>query len=556
MKTSSLCKTIAYHKGVLIDPSGKAEKLSLERFADRLVTKKSPRPQKVFLAHEELWKLARAVLCHKDLNPDRPYLKVFYIEDEFINFRYGNYRVCSLRALDITYQPKTAKDLWERVSLLRRRYPTAGSPNAIALEKLKQSVLLNQGLEMYRLRDTNLEKEIRQSCAGGRVECIADNFTYKGRVEMLDVNSCYPYIASTFKHPYAYGCYRRTARGEPPHNEAQFILWRGKSFGGVPLLVQDHPDDYPRATYDHSNIVQEFTTNRVEFEWALRENLIECKEIIHSWCFELEGSTDFAAYFKSLQQDKEDYKMLDLEQELLETKLRANMVIGKFAADTIGHKECAISLEKDIHEGYDHICKYESEASGEQPTFNLFKKKKIYSDMQRKFVQQNVSTASSIWSHARVHLMTAVLATIKAGFEVFYYDTDCIIATGFPDTIPRHPTKLGCWKTEAVGDLLAIRHRKHYLIAKGNKIQRSANIVEGSKITGGLKQRLERSPVYLLDYANEVWDIDPRKNAPKVHGKTLLQTLQPKAFARLTAKSAYNRVEAMKTCPVWFEDNK
>ncbi len=272
---------------------------------------------------------------------------------------------------------------------------------------------------------------IRPFYMGGRVQCFETGIL-TGDFKIPDVNSMYPSVMKNFSHPIG-----STYDNNNELTEfTDFMELTCTSKGALPLR-----DDYGRLTFPHTRA--RFLCTGHEVRAALDLNLIS-DMIIHS-ALTCDERGDFSAFVDKFY----DLRVKASEENDLLRKIFYKYILNSAYGKTGQNPEnFADYIIDDID--VDHFDKYEPHNAGpewivwEKPTSLL--------------TYYNVGVAASITGAAR----SVLLRGIHAAKRPVYCDTDSLICEEFYGDLDEK--RLGAWKIEASGTIVAIAGKKLYSV--------------------------------------------------------------------------------------------
>ena len=286
---------------------------------------------------------------------------------------------------------------------------------------------------------------------GGRVECLAGIGRFTGDYRLYDVNSMYPYVMASFKHPIGREYFFRS--GSPSQYTA-FVHLECDNFGA---FVTKGPDGETTATVGHG----EFYTTIWEYNTAKRLGLFANERIIT--CVDCDRFSDFSRFVVPTYANRQLTKkqLVDMPpgserdhvtmQDMF-YKFLLNNGYGKFSQNPRKFKEHYITGpdERPPEEEFPN-CGLHPEVATDD--YLIWSRR----DPERRF--NNVGTGASITGAARSVLMEA----IHFAEDPIYCDTDSIICRNLPVwAVDLHNENLGAWKVEAHYSDIIICGKKQY----------------------------------------------------------------------------------------------
>ena len=318
------------------------------------------------------------------------------------------------------------------------------SVGAAALAKLS---------EHYRVEKVmpTVDERLRQFFFGGRVECISGAGYFKGPLKLYDVNSMYPFVMSSMRHPIGSEYLHRP--GKPNINTAFMIL---ECENNRAFVTRDHMGN---LTTEVERGV--FFVSKYEYQAALELDLISDVKIIE--CVDNFRFTTFEKFVDPLYRERAEQKTYletlskshaDYEQtasEILFLKLILNNAYGKFAQNPRRYKEHYLTDPGEVppHKATEPAYDKPPEFQGADYW--------IWSRPAPKLRFNNVGTAASITGGARAILMSA----IHHAKNPIYCDTDSLICEELRGH-RLHKTDLGSWDLEKKISELIICGKKLY----------------------------------------------------------------------------------------------
>lgn len=311
---------------------------------------------------------------------------------------------------------------------------------------------------MYRLKQSykvqnigaNWDAYLRQYFFGGRVECLAGRGHFIGKYNLYDVNSMYPFVMATRRHPIG-NCYSARLAGGITENTV-FLKLTCRNHGA---LVRRGENNETSAQSEGG----EFLTTIWEYEMAMKYNLIDNVRILAY--LDNDTLTDFSqfvlplyenrvatkALLKTLPQGSHEYN--EAKKDDIFYKLLLNNAYGKFAQNPRKFKEYYIT------------------DAGERPPkeergFNDLPDSEhgdyaVWSRPAPGMRFNNVGTAASITGAARAVLMEAIVCAD----DPIYCDTDSLICRKLHG-LELDGSKLGSWDLQTELSEVLIAGKKLY----------------------------------------------------------------------------------------------
>ncbi len=343
---------------------------------------------------------------------------------------------------------------------------------------------LTQFKKLYkfdRLNETT-DREFRPYYFGGRVECLAGADLYEGNYKLYDVNSMYPHVMASYKHPISASFDRRYF--EAPNEHTYFIRLRCENQRALIKLSRERLNKLgvlEQPTVSGETKRGEFFTTIWEYQIAEKHGLLRDVEFLE--CIDFHQTSDFSAYILPIYLKREDLKIklkamklagLEKTQEYLEAKrwsiffkLLMNAVYGKFAQDPTKFTEdfmCMPEVKPEYFDGLtldqisdkidaeNWIIDTYLEPGSEREIFSIWKRP------SNEWRFNNVAIGASITGAARSVLLDA----IHSSTEPIYCDTDSLICADLGG-VEFSPSKLGAWDLEGEFDQIAICGKKLYM---------------------------------------------------------------------------------------------
>lgn len=365
----------------------------------------------------------------------------------------------------LSYLKTDCIKLYELVEAFVKEFGDVLTIGSAAMKELKK-------FHKFQTASSGFDKYFRNFYFGGRCQCF-ETGVIKTNIKIFDVNSMYPFVMSDSLHPISVDC----DVGSRITKNTAFVIWNGANHGAVPIRTKFGLD----FTIGHSKLTEkkQFYSTIHEFNAGLETGTIEPYSIINTVDFK-ERITffDFVDHFyKSRNIAKENGdKFHDIFYKLI-----LNSAYGKFAQNPDGYVDSIILPWGEIApEGYYIEYRHDEYA--------------IWSKPVTRHSYYNVATAASITGAARALLLIG----ISCADRPLYCDTDSIICNDMNGNLDGK--KLGAWKTEATGDLIAIAGKKLYAVMDGD-----VNVKKASKgVRLEPSQIIEIASGSEMEYANPV----------------------------------------------------
>ncbi len=359
----------------------------------------------------------------------------------------------------ISYLISDCKYLLEVVTDFVEQFGLKLSIGQAAMAELKRSydvAKFSDGWDNY----------VRDYFFGGRVECLAGRGAFVGDYKLYDVNSMYPYVMATRKHPTG-GFHDYTMRRGAPSNDTCFVQLDCRNNGA---LIARADSGETTATITEGR----FFTTIHEYEVALKYGLISDVRVL--MCLDCAQQTDFSEFVLPLYDKRlitkkrlDEMRRAGLEaksEEWFATKrddlfykLLLNNAYGKFAQNPRRFKQHWLTDENEQPpDAWFKTLSKEQNASGEfaLPRFEC-EEYWIWEKPAPTFTFNNVGVAASITGAARAVLLEA----LQHAREPIYCDTDSIICKELTH-VDLDKTALGAWDIEAEFSEVRIAGKKLY----------------------------------------------------------------------------------------------
>lgn len=303
-----------------------------------------------------------------------------------------------------------------------------------------------------------MDELIRKFFFGGRVECLAGKGKFTGDYKLYDVNSMYPFVMATEKHPIGNKYIRRPGK---PNAYTCFLEIECENYGALVAKLPNEQGILETSTEHESG---RFFTTIHEYNTALELGLISDVKIL--WCVDNNKFTSFDKFILPLYEKKsalseklhhmtkvlkykgEEPDYLDVKKDYIFSKLLQNNAYGKFAQNPRKYKE-------------NYICAPGEKPPSDQnfPPFPLYQCSNywLYQKPSEGSRFNNVGTAASITGAARAVLMRA----IHGATDPIYCDTDSLICRAISG-VELDDVKLGAWDLEAEFREVIVNGKKTY----------------------------------------------------------------------------------------------
>lgn len=283
---------------------------------------------------------------------------------------------------------------------------------------------------------------------GGRNQCFSFGIIH-GPCKIFDVNSMYPHVMHDFLHPVSTGIYQ----SKKIETQTCFVTVEGRNFGAFPIRQKDNSLDFTIGS-------GQFHTTIHEYEAALETGTFIPKRVLCTYGFS--ERHNFDSFVSHFYEARKKAKATDDQIRTIFYKYVLNSAYGKFAQNPENYSDWYITpaggVPPDQHSCLDS-CPEDCPLKW-TPAFlceNHILWQRPLQDLDHSWY--NVATGSSITGAARSVLLRGLSKAIKP----YYCDTDSIICEDMRD-VPKDALKLGAWKLEAEGDMLAICGKKLYAV--------------------------------------------------------------------------------------------
>lgn len=330
-----------------------------------------------------------------------------------------------------------------------------------SLTMAQTSIKVLESMRGFNRMNDAQDLAIRPFYYGGRVECFKTG-VIEGDWKIYDVNSMYPYVMLSEKHPVS----AQLHKGRSITEETAFaIIDIAYNKGCLLQKTEEHSLDFDGGAGRYLASIHEIKA-------GLETKTLVIKRVIQTFDFTI--WSDFSDFVQPLYDER---MSTDDEGAKLFIKLILNSAYGKLGANPRSYGATIISRDRSIPK--DQFGPYDALLN---PHGWKLKSKGTWGSIWERMPQGkrlnlfNVATAASITGAARALLHRGL---VKADNPA-YCDTDSIICEGL--SIARNTKALGDWKLEAEGSILAIAGKKMYaLFDKDGKSVKQAS--KGGKMT-------------------------------------------------------------------------
>ena len=351
----------------------------------------------------------------------------------------------------LDYQKDDCVYLYDLVSAFHDKYGDRLTIGSTSLPMLNS-------FHAFRLMGEDMDAIIRPYYYGGRTQCFEVG-VFEGDFKIYDVNSMYPDVMAHCEHPIG----ALYTVGRHITNDTAFVCVEGWSSGAFPVRKDDGGLDFPRG---HGR----YFVSIHEYEAALETGAFTLDKIIHARdCVEWSNFKEFVDHYYN---DRKEAQARGDDITALFDKFFLNSPYGKFAQNPakyetfeLRHFENPPELEDLKVTCLDSECArfgHKRKDCPERGWYNhttngditIWAKKSTHAWRSYK----NVGIAASITGAARANLLRG----IRAATRPMYCDTDSLICEAFGGDVDA--TRLGAWKLEDTGEVVAIAGKKMYCV--------------------------------------------------------------------------------------------
>lgn len=297
------------------------------------------------------------------------------------------------------------------------------------------------------------DHRVRPFFFGGRTQCFEVG-VFDDEWKVYDVNSMYPYIMATVRHPVSNHIHRRRRIGP----QTAFARIIAVNDGCLPI----------RSGVDLSFTQRsgEFFASIHEINAGLETGTLRIKRVIEALDFDV--WKNFEGYVIPLYERRLAAKAAGDKLGDIAWKLMLNNAYGKFAQSPERYQDHCFTSTWETPEGGPFDA--ELNPNGWKPKFQN-EHRIIWTRNQdgKRKTYFNVATGASITGAARAYLHRAIVSSNRPA----YCDTDSIICTALPVDVDAR--RLGAWKLEATGTRLAIAGKKTYALFDGDAVVKKAS---------------------------------------------------------------------------------
>jgi hypothetical protein len=323
--------------------------------------------------------------------------------------------------------------------------------------------------------DADFYAEMSQFYYGGRVESFKKGI-FNAPLKVIDINSAYPF-AMMAQHPFSPFYNNSTELPDSDDKISRaFITMTARGLGAFPYR------DKNGLSFPNDGEIREFSITGWEYLAARRTGALKDVTIINvKTCA---GAIDFVDYinkFFALKQDADNRLAIDPDDsqakiDRLFAKLFLNSLYGKWASNPENYNHFCIVPENNVH-AFMVTGLSASDDREWLPSGILGSRRIMCADLEPDEMNYyNVATAASITGFVRAYMWESM----QKCSNVYYCDTDSIICEATGD-LELHPSKLGAWDVEAVGDFGAFAGKKLYAVRKDNGKYKIAS--KGARLT-------------------------------------------------------------------------
>jgi hypothetical protein len=326
--------------------------------------------------------------------------------------------------------------LHELVSDFRDRFGDNLTIGGTAMKELRK-------LHQFDELDEDDDAELRgKFYFGGRVEYFERGILKprKGKTfKVYDINQAYLHAMRDFDHPISAP---RSMRSNEITKQTFFLSVYGRNHGAFATRT-----DTGNSYTDNRGL---FHTTIHEYRAAIDTGKFEVEDI-HE-CIDFDTFGRFNKFVDRFHGLRKDAQLSGDERGAIFYKFVGNSAYGKFAQDPGRYKDYILSDSKANF----HADGYEPCELVEYAGYIMWERKAEYG---RRF---NVATGASITGACR----SLIIRGLKKATRPVYCDTDCIVCEQLNGVV-MDDTKLGAWKLEKSGRMMAIAGKKMYALFDG-----------------------------------------------------------------------------------------
>lgn len=287
-----------------------------------------------------------------------------------------------------------------------------------------------------RLRESE-DKIFRHFYFGGRCQCFKVGVfrSPANPFQVYDVNSMYAAVMKNYRHPISAGYDLKSKLSD----KTTFACIEAESDGVLPIRRIDRGIQSLDFTCGYGR----FFAGIHEIRAGVELGLLRIKKVVYA--IEHHATDSFATFVDWVTERKIEMEKRGERARRNNYKRVGNSCYGKFAQDPTNYSDNIIVPVKEIPD------------APWQPTF-ISDEYAIYSKPSTRRYYNNVAIGASITSAARATLLFGLASSTSP----FYCDTDSVICHNFAGDIDT--LRLGAWKKEAEGSLLAIAGKKSYVL--------------------------------------------------------------------------------------------
>jgi DNA polymerase elongation subunit (family B) len=359
-----------------------------------------------------------------------PFPLADYDKDSIDYQKMRNERREQHKAEILKYLSKDLTALYELVTAFHKEFGPKLTVGSASMKEIKARHKFKCGGQEY-------DSKFRSSFYfGGRVQVFRPGIT-TGEIKIVDVNSMYPFVMSSYLHPIG------IAHTVDTHinRDTCFVVAKGYNYGAFPAREKDGSLNFTREFGEFSMSIHEwqaaeetgsFRPTKVKKTYGWRER----------GCFD-----DWVNHFynarATAKKDGDKIKTIFYKYVL-------NSGYGKFAQNPDNYFDWYVTKYGEFPPEYPGTWEMAYIHDGEYIIWRRPLATKFW---------YNIATGASITGAARAVLLKGIHATQ----EPLYCDTDAIICRG-ASHVPIHPTNLGQWDCEATGRVVAIAGKKLYAL--------------------------------------------------------------------------------------------
>ena len=294
---------------------------------------------------------------------------------------------------------------------------------------------------------------LRQFFFGGRVQCFKGKIDKTASFTYYDVNSMYPYVMASYKHPIG-NVY--TKRNGIPSDYTCFVCISCFSNGAFPVKVKNKGTMFPKEYGTYYVSIHEYHAaldlgliNKCRIKFVVDCNIVTTFDKFVLPLYEQRQTAKQKLRNLKAQGDTSSQLYFDTKKDDMFYKYLLNNGYGKFCQNPRNFQEYYLTDPCQVPD-------LEPETWGDSPS-DQFYDYWIWSRPIKDLRFYNVGTGASVTGAARAVLLRA----IHSAKGLVYCDTDSLICRSL-DNVTIDETKLGAWKVEAQIARVIVAGKKLY----------------------------------------------------------------------------------------------